>query len=258
MVGGRHFSSETKKFSMENQKYNLAYIKNEARKLKKEKGISHSQALEKISKEYGYSNWAHCQRVLSQQVVFVDEPKVIKVIQELSFTDWLKKHKNRDSSLGDLATDMLRDSTWPLHDTLEDYRRYLSFRSSSYVVVETLERAWKSYKAYLKRKKSLSSNKPKTKKTISQNQDLRRVVFVKNVTPLHYSNRIVEKFVAGDKAWISWDGRKAIPITVTEVDGIYYSVKIERPLKWGKSERYLRLDEVRSTPELACINCVTS
>lgn len=61
----------------------------------------------------------------------------------------------------------------------------------------------------------------------------------------------------GDKAWISWNGRKAIPITIIELDERHYSFKVERPVKDAGNEYYLRLDEVRSTPELACLNRVT-
>ncbi|TKW61711.1 MAG: hypothetical protein DI628_03545 [Blastochloris viridis] len=85
----------------------------------------------------------------------------------------------------------------------------------------------------------------------------RKAIAVKGVTPLHYTKRTVETFVAGDKAWISWGGKKALPVTVTEVDDGYYSVQIEHPKKDAGNIHSLRLDEVRSTPELACLNCVT-
>ncbi|RZA01242.1 MAG: hypothetical protein EOP47_11410 [Sphingobacteriaceae bacterium] len=71
---------------------------------------------------------------------------------EPTFTEWLKKQKNRDSPLGDLAMDMLRDKTWPTLSTLETYRDYLHSKNASWQTVQTLERAWKSYKAFLARK----------------------------------------------------------------------------------------------------------
>jgi hypothetical protein len=85
----------------------------------------------------------------------------------------------------------------------------------------------------------------------------RKAVVVKGVTPLHYTKRTVEKFAPGDKAWISWDGKKALPVTLTEADDRYYTFKVEHPKKYAGQEYYLRLDEVRSTPELACLNRVT-
>ena len=59
------------------------------------------------------------------------------------------------------------------------------------------------------------------------------------------------------KAWISWNGVKAIPVTVLEADERFYTFKIERPLKKAGNQHYVRLDEVCSTPELACINHIT-
>jgi hypothetical protein len=237
-----------------NKHHSLEYIKRQAKKLKKERNITHTQALEILAKENGYSNWKHFQRSLSEQPA----PGVKPVEEELqiSFTDWLKKHKNRDSPLGDLATDAIKDAKWPSYNTLDEYRDYLYSHSAVYGAVRTLEGAWKSYKAYLKRKKQSNLNRPK-KKPIVKQHDSRKIVYINNVSPLHFTKRTVEKFNPSDPAWISWDGRKAIPVTIIEVDDIYYTFKVERPLKKAGDEYYLRLDEVRSTPELACINHVT-
>jgi len=92
----------------------------------------------------------------------------------------------------------------------------------------------------------------------TKEEDFREIVIVKNIKPIHFENRTIEKFDVGDKAWISWDGRKAIPVTITEVTERNYSFKIEKPLKNKGNEHFLFLDEVRSTPELACMNRVTS
>lgn len=46
----------------------------------------------------------------------------------------------------------------------------------------------------------------------------RKMVFVKNAIPIHINKRDVKIFNPGDSAWISWDGRKATPVTVLEVD----------------------------------------
>lgn len=243
-------------FSMKNQKHTLNYIKRQAKNLKRERGISHTEALESLSKDLGYSNWQHCRRLLDRQAeVQIDNGN--KQFQ-LSFTDWLKKHVNRNAPLGDLARDASQDSSWPSYDNLNDYRDYLHSQNACSDAVITLDKAWKSYKSYLQRKKSSTSNKKETKMSAPAKQSQRKVVIVKNITPIHYSIRTVEKFIPGDEAWISWDGKKAVPVKVTEVDGPYYSFEVEAPQNKAGNEHYLRLDEVRSTPELACINCVTS
>ncbi len=240
---------------MKNKQHTLAYIKRQAKKLKKESSISHTEALEIISKLCGYSNWMHCYRSLNQQKT--DEVKIVDESVELSFTNWLKRHSNRNSPLGDLAQDTIRDKTWPSYNSLNDYRFYLSARNASYAAVEALGRAWKSYRAYLRRKKVPNLNKRTTKKPAPKNYDQRKIVYVRDAAPVQLGKRTVEKFVPGDKAWISWDGQKAIPVTVTEVNDRHYSLKIERPIKKAGSSHFLYLDEVRSTPELACMNYVT-
>ncbi|MEO7044515.1 MAG: YozE family protein [Ferruginibacter sp.] len=179
---------------------------------------------------------------------------------EPSFADWLTKHKNRNSPLGDLAIKRGfadRDSAWPFYDNLEAYQDYLRLNHPPLGAMSALERAWKTYEAFLKRKRSPNSNKRATRPALKKH-DPRTIVFVKNITPLHCTKRTIENFVAGDKAWISWEGRKAIPVTILEVDERHYSFRTERPIKNAGSRHFLFLDEVRSTPELACINHVTS
>jgi len=178
---------------------------------------------------------------------------------EPTFADWLTKHKNRNSPLGDLASgrgfsDV--DERWPLYTTLDAYRDYLMSKNPPRGAMRTLESAWKSYHNYLKRKKSPISVKTAKRSTKSTN-DSRKIEFVKNVKPLHYSMRTIESFIPGDKAWVSWDGKKAIPVTIVELDERYYTIRTERPLNKAGEKYDLRLDEVRSTPELACINHVT-
>jgi hypothetical protein len=53
---------------MTEQIHTLAYIKRRAKKLKKESSITHMQALDVLAKEYGFSNWKHCQKELSKQL----------------------------------------------------------------------------------------------------------------------------------------------------------------------------------------------
>ena len=177
-----------------------------------------------------------------------------------TFLGWLKKHKNRDSPLGDLANKpgfADKSQPWPSYDSIEDYQNYLLENHPPLGAMEALNKAWKSYQAYL-RKKGAPNPIKKVKRSARDIHDPRKIAFVKNVKPLHYSKRTIENFVPGDKAWVSWEGSKAIPVTVLEADDKYYTLRIERPLKKTGDEHYVRLDEVRSTPELACINHVTS
>ncbi|WP_214226672.1 hypothetical protein [Pedobacter sp. B4-66] len=178
---------------------------------------------------------------------------------ELSFPDWLAKHKNRDSPLGDLANKRGfsdQNNGWPSYDNLEAYKDHLKLDNPPRGTTAALEMAWKTYGRFLNRKRASDTEKQITKPVLNDSE-ARTIVYVKNVVPLHYSKRTVESFMAGDKAWISWDGKKAIPVMVTEVDERYYTFKVERPLKKAGNEYYVRLDEVRSTPELACKNCIT-
>jgi len=176
-----------------------------------------------------------------------------------NFADWLAKQKNRDSALGDLANKRGfadRTGTWPSYDNIESYKNYLMLNDPPLGATNALERAWKTYQAFLKRKCSPNPQKRAVRSAVKKH-DPRKIVFVNDAKPLHYSKRTIENFVAGDKAWISWEGRKAIPVTVLEVDEFGYEFRIERPLKKAGDKHAVRFDEVRSTPELACINYIT-
>lgn len=242
-------------FQMKNKVHTIAYIKRQAKTIKKKDGITHTQALDSISKEHGYSNWKHYSSILNQQPL--PNAKVAKEPFHITFTDWLRGHKNRNSPLGDLASDMVRDKTWPLYDKLKDYENYLNFHNATLDAIEALKRAWRTYGAYLKRKNASISNTSKLVKHMTKKYDSRKIVIVKKKASRHYLNRTVEKFNPWDKAWISWDGRKAIPVTVLEVDDKHYTFRIERPIQKSGNTHYLFLDEVWSTPELACMNYVT-
>lgn len=176
-----------------------------------------------------------------------------------NFAEWLSKQKNRDSPLGDLANKRgFKDRTnaWPVYDNLIGYKDYLNLNHAPLGSMETLEKAWNAYKSYLRIKRSPSSKK-QTLKSIVKKSDSRKIVYVKNAKPLHFSKRTIENFVAGDKAWISWEGRKALPVTVLSIDEAGYVIGIERPLKDAGNKHKVSFDEVRSTPELACINHIT-
>lgn len=240
---------------MNTQKYTLENIKNQANKLKKQLGLTHTESLNLVARNLGYANWIHCQRSINAQPS-VAESQPDQIIL-LNFNEWLKKHKNRNSPLGDLSQEMLQNSDWPLHNNLEGYQSYLLTLILPRGASEALQRAWKSYQAYLGRSIALKSDKPRVTKPKLKMHDPRKVVVVRDATPVHINKRTVEQFNPGDLAWISWDGRKAIPVTVLKSSDSNYSLRIERPLRKSGNVHSLFLDEVRSTPELACANYVT-
>jgi hypothetical protein len=88
----------------------------------------------------------------------------------------------------------------------------------------------------------------------------RQITIVKGIKPLHFRRRVAELLSPGASAWVSFDGKKALPVVVTEIDDRHYSVRMERTSRVSRvgNVHSLFLDEVRSTPEAACINCVTS
>jgi hypothetical protein len=45
---------------MKNQKHTLEFIKRQAKKLKKQNGITHTKALEMVANELGFVNWKTC------------------------------------------------------------------------------------------------------------------------------------------------------------------------------------------------------
>ena len=236
---------------MKDHGFTLDNIKSKAKKIKKQLGITYTAALEQVAKDLGYSNWKHCQRSLTKQ------PVVPKAQQEetptINFNDWLRRHKNRDSPLGDLSKEMINDNNWPSYTTLEEYQAYILTLHLPRGASAALHNAWKNYQRYLK-----GMDKPKPKKIMAKKEETRKIVIVKNAKPIHIENRTVEEFSPGDQAWISWDGRKATPVTILEVDERHYTFRVERPLTMSGSQHFLFKDEVRSTPELACANRVTN
>lgn len=182
-----------------------------------------------------------------------------KATLEPNFSEWLGRHKKRNSPLGDLASKrgfIGSDIKWPVFTELESYKDYLLKNNPPLGATSALEDAWSTYQAFLKRKQTGKLNKRQAPSPLKR-KDVREIVFVKNVVPIHYSKRTVEDFAPGDEAWISWEGSKAIPVIVVEKDEMYYTFQMERPLKKAGQQHYVRLDEVRSTPELACINHIT-
>ena len=95
-----------------------------------------------------------------------------------------------------------------------------------------------------------------TKARVNRQRTRRKAVRVRGVKPLHYRHRTAEQFEIGDAAWISFNGKIAYPVRVVGKDDRHYDVKAERPSR-RVSTHSLFLDEVRSTPEAACINMVT-
>ncbi|MBV9172603.1 MAG: hypothetical protein JOZ81_21235 [Chloroflexi bacterium] len=90
---------------------------------------------------------------------------------------------------------------------------------------------------------------------------MRKGVKVSGVKPLHWRDRTAEDIEIGAEAWVSLDGETALPARVTGKDDRHYDVQFEctsrRSGVYRRCECYFFLDEVRTTPELACINMVT-
>lgn len=120
---------------MEPQTHTVNFYKLQAKKLKRELGIQHAEALDRTAIKYGFSNWKHCLKANS--IISHSETKS----NNLTFTDWLNKQKNRDTPLGDLARDMANDNTWPSHDRFEDYENYLYSKRASWQAIDTLKKA---------------------------------------------------------------------------------------------------------------------
>jgi len=235
---------------MKLQNHTINFYKLEAKRLKRKFNIKHTVALNRVAKKYGFINWIDCQRSVNSNA----ESSATTTIP-LNFSSWLRKQINRNSPLGDFARDVEKDTQWPLYDDLESYNIYLHSKGASGMAFIALKNAWKSFTAYLKI--NLLPKEKKDSKPSIRNSDPRRITIVKNIKPIHFDKRTSEKFNVGDKAWVSWDGRKAYPVTITKVTDRKYLLNIERPLKDKGNIHSLFLDEVRSTPELACINHVT-
>ena len=88
---------------------------------------------------------------------------------------------------------------------------------------------------------------------------MRKAVRVPKIKPLHYKYRTVEKLEVGEKVWVSFDGKVALPARLVEKDDRHYTVKFECRAQGVRpgAQHFFKLDEVRTTPKLACINMVT-
>jgi uncharacterized protein YozE (UPF0346 family) len=63
-----------------------------------------------------------------------------------TFYEWLAKQKNQSSPLGRLATDAMRDVTFPKEvATLEDLLSYFKSKQAPGVKVATARVAWQTY-----------------------------------------------------------------------------------------------------------------
>jgi len=122
-----------------NSQHTVNFYKLLAKKLKKEKNITHVQALNEISKQYGFSNWTDCQNQTISKIVH--QTNIIS--PPISFTEWLTKQRNRDTPLGDLSKDMLNDKQWPSLDTFEGYEDHLYSMRASWQAIETLKKLGK-------------------------------------------------------------------------------------------------------------------
>lgn len=98
-------------------------------------------------------------------------------------------------------------------------------------------------------------------KQLGKDQKMRKVAKVRGIKPLHFLQRTAEDIKVGAEAWVSLDGETALPARVIGKDDRHYEVQFEctssRFSVYRGCKSSLFLDEVRSTPLLACINMVT-
>jgi putative DNA primase/helicase len=106
-------------------------------------------------------------------------------------------------------------------------------------------------------------SRPETKKRKPEPEaPTRKCVRLRGVKPLHFLKRTIEDIQIGGEAWVSFDSKLALPVSVIGKDGSHYKVEFARRsarfLIYPGDTRFLFHDEVRTTPEAACINRVTS
>ena len=253
-----------------NQTHTADFLKRQAKTLKKSAGVSHTVALEMVAQKHNFASWRHFRNTQNGNPPSPPGAAAMSTSGPgggpgpVSFKQWLARHRKRDSQLGDIARDLSRDEAegkaWPDSQTIDAYLQHFEVSDYPLKAVGALENVWKSYQRFLKRErqpiKRTANKNPKPAK--------RRITFVKNVKQLHYAKRVAEKFSVGADAWVSFDGRKALPVTITGMDERHYDVQMLRASRGlglggrAGSVYSLFLDEVRSTPETACINCVTT
>ncbi len=69
----------------------------------------------------------------------------------MTFVDWLSRHVNRDTPLGDLARDVSRDKEFPMSNSKEDIRNHLHRKNACQDAISTFNQAWASYQVYQKK-----------------------------------------------------------------------------------------------------------
>ncbi len=67
--------------------------------------------------------------------------------EDISFKNWLSKFKDTDTSLGDLAVDVINDTTFPDSTDSNELMKYIRMRTPDKVVHKTLEAAIALYNA---------------------------------------------------------------------------------------------------------------
>lgn len=66
--------------------------------------------------------------------------------KNISFTNWLRDRKQEDTRIGDLARDMLQDTSWPKKATTKNaFRQHMEEMGACDAALETLDKAWTCY-----------------------------------------------------------------------------------------------------------------
>jgi hypothetical protein len=89
----------------------------------------------------------------------------------------------------------------------------------------------------------------------------RKPVKVKGAKPLPVRRRTLQEIEIDTEAWVSYDGKLALPVCVLAKDDRNYLIEFEytsrRAARLRGDRVYVYRDELRTTPEAACVNRVT-
>ncbi len=71
----------------------------------------------------------------------------------MTFKEWIVRHKDEDTPLGDLAYDVSRDRDFPEENTKEAILDHLNGFTAHACpeAIDEFKRAWASYQSYMKR-----------------------------------------------------------------------------------------------------------
>ena len=97
--------------------------------------------------ERRHTNWPNMERPDDAPNLFAEQAYAARKAYEASRSDfhkWIETQRNRDDAVGDLASDVMRDSTFPVGvETKREVLHHL--RRQSIWVIEAVHAAWKAF-----------------------------------------------------------------------------------------------------------------